>query len=222
MLVGVPTVYGKTLDEAKALLTGRGLTAGVVNTVASTLPPGTVVSPATTSLVASGSAVNLSVSGGTSGTSTGTGTPGGTGIPGGSTGTGSSTTSPITNPSSPAAASLLVHPHVVACLLAREAALHRRPTSTSPGRRSITATLLDPAGKSVYTWRLRVGTGSTLVRLAVPAKVKKAGRYTVVWNATSAGETIRRRFVVTSAPSVRRRPPIRARRWSAFSSPGRS
>jgi hypothetical protein len=187
-LLGVPAVYGKTLDDATTLLAARGLATGNITSVASDLPAGTIVAPTTTQLVQVGSAVDLSVSPGAAGTTTG----------------GSGTTTPATNPpatpQSPSAARGLTLT-VVGTRSFSLAKRHYIGARINVSRASqVTATLLDPAGRTVYTWRLRVDTGATIVRLVIPAgKVKKAGRYTVVWRATAGGETVRRRIAVQIA-----------------------
>ena len=202
-VLGVPAVYGKTIAEATALLTARGLVAGNVTTVPSTQPVGTIVAPTATSVVAASSAVDLTSSGGVSGTgaTTGTGTGTGTGAGAGGTGsgsgsaTGSSTTAPITNPTSPSGAGLsfTVTGTGTTSLAAGRSISARVNVSRAS---QVTATLLNPAGKSVYTWRFRTSAGATAVRLIVPAKVKKPGLYTIVWRATSSGETVRRQIRV--------------------------
>jgi methionine-rich copper-binding protein CopC len=59
-------------------------------------------------------------------------------------------------------------------------------------------TLLDPSGRTVYTWRRHVGAGATIVQLAIPAAAKP-GRYTVVWRAVSGSRPVVRRIIVRAA-----------------------
>jgi hypothetical protein len=61
VLRGVPSVTGRTLDDARAVLAARGFTVGMVTQVASVEAPGTIVGPATLQLLPAGSAVDLQV-----------------------------------------------------------------------------------------------------------------------------------------------------------------
>src|SRR5439155_19059095 len=70
---------------------------------------------------------------------------------------------------------------------------------------SVTATLISPTGRPIYRWRLRVGTGTTIVRLVVPRQVQKPGRYTVVWQIASGGQTLARRITVRIAAGPKSR-----------------
>ena len=51
---------------------------------------------------------------------------------------------------------------------------------------------------------MRVGAGATIVRLVIPSKVNRPGRYTVVWRAAAAGEIVRRRIAVQITAGVPR------------------
>jgi hypothetical protein len=75
-------------------------------------------------------------------------------------------------------------------LAGKQRLLTARVTVTRPAR--VTATLLGPRGGGVATWRLYVRAGSTPVRLRLPARARRPGRYRVVWRADAAGETVRR------------------------------
>lgn len=71
-------------------------------------------------------------------------------------------------------------------------------------RAKVTATLRRWAtGKIVSTWRFTAPAGRTTARLRVPPRVRKPGRYTLVWTATARGQTIRR---TTRVEFLRKKP----------------
>jgi methionine-rich copper-binding protein CopC len=190
-LVGVPAVYGKSRTEATGLLAARGLTTGTVTTVASNAAKDVVVAPTTTRLVEEGSAIALTVSSGSS-SSTG-GTPTSTGAT--PTSTTGGTPKPITNPAQPASARLTFNVVGTRSFSLKNRRFIGARVNISKAAQ-MTATLINPQGRAVYRWRLRVGAGATIVRLVIPRTVTKAGRYAVVWRATSGGQTARQRILV--------------------------
>jgi hypothetical protein len=205
-LVGVPAVSGLTFDNAKSALTARGLVAGAVTTVASALPKNVVVSPTTTSVVATGSSVALSVSSGST-TSSG-GTAGGTGA-GATGGTSGGGLKPQAGGSSQKAETRLTFVAVGtrSFSLSKRRFVGARVNLSRAAQ--LTATLLDPRGRFVYRWRMRVGAGATLVRLVLPPKARKAGRYSIVWLATAGGQSARQQIRVTitaAAPTAKAKP----------------
>ena len=74
--------------------------------------------------------------------------------------------------------------------LQKRTSLAARVKVTRPAQ--LTATLYSPAKKRVSTWKRNVKAGSTIVRLQLPARIKRPGTYRVVWVARSGAETIRR------------------------------
>ncbi|HWG56720.1 MAG TPA: PASTA domain-containing protein, partial [Gaiellaceae bacterium] len=57
---------------------------------------------------------------------------------------------------------------------------------------AVTATLYSPKQLKLYTWRLKVDAGRTVVKLKLPTQVRKPGVYRIVWIARSGSETVRR------------------------------
>jgi hypothetical protein len=57
---------------------------------------------------------------------------------------------------------------------------------------SVTATLLGPRSRRLYTWRVRVKAGASIVKLKLPKRARKAGAYRIVVTASSGGQTARK------------------------------
>jgi hypothetical protein len=84
-----------------------------------------------------------------------------------------------------------------------------RITATQPV--AARATLIRAGGKRVYTWRLKVRAGASIVKLQLPRLVRRPGRYRVAFVATAPGQTARRTVVVDIVrpgrrPALRRGP----------------
>jgi hypothetical protein len=56
---------------------------------------------------------------------------------------------------------------------------------------AVKTTLVAPGGQRLYTWRLRVKAGDTIIKLPMPKQVRRAGKYTLVWVATAGNDTTR-------------------------------
>jgi len=76
---------------------------------------------------------------------------------------------------------------------------------------SVVATLVSPRGKRVYRWLFSVDAGARVVRLTMPAKVKRPGRYLLVLTVSSGSETITKSVTIRVAaapPAAPERGPI--------------
>jgi hypothetical protein len=60
----------------------------------------------------------------------------------------------------------------------------------------VTAELLSPRGKKIYTWRFSARAGHSIVKLRIPTQVRRAGVYSLRWTARAGKETISRRIKV--------------------------
>ena len=60
----------------------------------------------------------------------------------------------------------------------------------------VTATLFGAKKQRLYTWRLRVKAGATVVKLRLPTQIRRPGSYTISLVAHSGSETIRRTLKV--------------------------
>jgi hypothetical protein len=56
----------------------------------------------------------------------------------------------------------------------------------------VTATLRDAKNRRLHTWRLGAGAGANMVRLRLPAKIRRPGSYRLIWVARSGTETVSR------------------------------
>jgi hypothetical protein len=56
----------------------------------------------------------------------------------------------------------------------------------------ITAVLYSPRGSRLYTWRFAVKAGKSIVRLRLPAQVRRPGAYAVRWRARSGTDAVTR------------------------------
>jgi hypothetical protein len=61
----------------------------------------------------------------------------------------------------------------------------------------VTATLYSAKKQRLYTWRLKVKAGANVVKLRLPAQIRRPGTYTLTWVARSGTQTIRRTVKVT-------------------------
>ena len=80
-------------------------------------------------------------------------------------------------------------------------------TITKPAR--VTAQLFSPRRVKLYTWRLSVHAGRTIIRLRIPKQVKRPGIYTMRWSARAGRETVSRTIrirIVGAKPPVQRDP----------------
>jgi hypothetical protein len=71
----------------------------------------------------------------------------------------------------------------------------------------VTAQLLSPRRVKLYTWRLSVRAGQTIVRLNIPKQVRRPGIYTMRWSARAGRETVSRTIkirIVGTKPPVQR------------------
>ena len=103
----------------------------------------------------------------------------------------------------------------------------------------LNATLVNARGGRIYTWHVSAKAGVSIVKLTLPKSVRKAGRYTLLWTATSGGDVVStvdaacrssgRRRPLQPQPRSRRsrtscspapvcRPSFRARRSTAHAS----
>jgi hypothetical protein len=66
----------------------------------------------------------------------------------------------------------------------------------------VSAVLYSPRGARLYTWRFKVKAGKSIVKLRLPAQVRRAGVYAIRWTARSGADTatrtIRIRLVASS------------------------
>ena len=60
----------------------------------------------------------------------------------------------------------------------------------------LNATLVNARGGRIYTWHVSAKAGVSIVKLTLPKSVRKAGRYTLLWTATSGGDVVRRSISV--------------------------
>jgi hypothetical protein len=65
---------------------------------------------------------------------------------------------------------------------------------------TITANLLGLNGEKLYTWRLHVKAGITILKLPMPRQVRRPGRYTLVWTATAGNSTVRKTLKIVIGP----------------------
>jgi hypothetical protein len=63
-------------------------------------------------------------------------------------------------------------------------------------RARVTATLSSPQQLKLVTWRFTVRAGRSIVRLAVPPQVRRAGAYSIRWTASAGSDTVARTFRV--------------------------
>jgi hypothetical protein len=72
---------------------------------------------------------------------------------------------------------------------------------------TVATTLYGPRGMKLASWKLKVRAGRTNVKLRIPAQVRRAGRYSMKWTATSAGARITRttHFRPVARATTRRR-----------------
>ena len=68
--------------------------------------------------------------------------------------------------------------------VARHGVVAARISVSKPA--SVAATLVNSAGTKLHTWRFSVRAGVSIVKLRLPASAAKAGRYRLVWVATTA------------------------------------
>jgi hypothetical protein len=78
--------------------------------------------------------------------------------------------------------------------------LAARVTITRAAR--VTAQLFSPQRVKLYTWRLSVRAGRTIVRLRVPRQVRRPGVYTMQWSARAGRQTVSRTIRVRLVGSV--------------------
>jgi hypothetical protein len=62
---------------------------------------------------------------------------------------------------------------------------------------NVTATLLGTKQQRLYTWRLKVKAGATVVKLPLPTAIRRPGAYTISLVARSGTETIRRSIKIS-------------------------
>ena len=79
--------------------------------------------------------------------------------------------------------------------------LAARITLTRAAR--VTAELLSPRGEKIYTWRFSARAGHSIVKLAIPRQVRRAGVYSLRWTARAGRETISRRIKVRLVKTAR-------------------
>jgi hypothetical protein len=65
---------------------------------------------------------------------------------------------------------------------------------------ALTTNLLGLGGERLYTWRLHVKAGITILKLPMPRQVQRAGRYTLVWTASAGNSTVRRMVPLVIGP----------------------
>jgi hypothetical protein len=75
-------------------------------------------------------------------------------------------------------------------VLGRRTTLKARVQVTRPA--AVVATLQSRTGKRLHTWRRTVRAGSSVVRLALPTRVRTPGVYRLVWVASSGKATVRK------------------------------
>jgi hypothetical protein len=61
---------------------------------------------------------------------------------------------------------------------------------------SVTVTLLNGGGQRLYTWRVHVKAGVSIMKLPMPRQVRRPGRYTLVWVVTANGSSTRKTIPV--------------------------
>jgi hypothetical protein len=90
---------------------------------------------------------------------------------------------------------------VFAVVAAKKLALQKRTTIAVRVKVSrpanVTATLFGTKKQRLHTWRLKVKAGATVVKLRLPATIRRAGTYTITLVADSGTETIRRTIAVS-------------------------
>jgi hypothetical protein len=66
----------------------------------------------------------------------------------------------------------------------------------------VAAVLYSPRGARLYTWRFKVKAGKSIVKLRLPAQVKRAGVYAIRWAARSGSDTATRTIRIRLVASV--------------------
>lgn len=61
----------------------------------------------------------------------------------------------------------------------------------------VTATLRNAKSRRLHTWRLRVRAGANVIRLRLPATVRRSGSYRLTWVARAGTETVSRTVRLT-------------------------
>jgi hypothetical protein len=61
----------------------------------------------------------------------------------------------------------------------------------------LTATLVNARGLRIYTWNVKARAGSSIVKLTLPKKARRAGSYTVLWTALSGPDVMRKSINLT-------------------------
>ena len=68
---------------------------------------------------------------------------------------------------------------------------------------TLSATLVNAKGARIYTWHVTARAGVSITKLKLPKSVNKAGRYVLLWTATSSGDVVRHSMVVQMVVSAK-------------------
>jgi hypothetical protein len=70
----------------------------------------------------------------------------------------------------------------------------------------MTAILRDAHQRRLYTWKLPVRAGATVVKLGLPSRIRKPGRYSLIWIARADTETVSRTLTLRLVTTATAKP----------------
>jgi hypothetical protein len=158
----VPELVGLPLEQARATLAAREFSLGTITRVEASEPEGTVVGPADVVMAEIGSAVDVEVS----------------------TGKGDSAATP--------AGTKLAFNVVSTKRFAWQQRSYLGARVKVTRAATLTVRLAGQGGVRLYTWRLKVKAGATILKLPMPREVRRPGLYRLEWVAVAGTETVKR------------------------------